>query len=319
MKVIKIVLSPAQKTKLRKGLKIRINKKNKPVIEGAGIYMLVKPENYNVLTKTFEGKRGREFKLDEEELDINQNPEGIQDEEVKEVIEGSGLFSRIKRGFRKLKKFYREKVRDTKAGKAIRGAVKLGSKVAIKAAINSLAGTPLAPLMPALKLANMKYGEKGINAAIEKIGLGMHTMVGNGLRLGSGMHQTDEEAQAHKEVEDLLKQAPDMEVQGGKMHYGMGMHGDGLTVKRGAPKVKKGGKIQLRDDKKFPNFILDKQNMLPVKGSGVRLRGDGLHAGKGLRLGGGNELIGLDEPPATHAIPKARKLVKTSMLTGKSR
>lgn len=319
MKVIKIVLSPAQKTKLRKGLKIRINKKNKPVIEGAGIYMLVKPENYNVLTKTFEGKRGREFKLDEEELDINQNPEGIQDEEVKEVIEGSGLFSRIKRGFRKLKKFYREKVRDTKAGKAIRGAVKIGSKVAIKAAINSLAGTPLAPLMPALKLANMKYGEKGINAAIEKIGLGMHTMVGNGLRLGSGMHQTDEEAQAHKEVEDLLKQAPDMEVQGGKMHYGMGMHGDGLTVKRGAPKVKKGGKIQLRDDKKFPNFILDKQNMLPVKGSGVRLRGDGLHAGKGLRLGGGNELIGLDEPPATHAIPKARKLVKTSMLSGKSR
>ena len=306
MKVIKIVLSPAQKTKLRKGLKIRINKKNKPVIEGAGIYMLVKPENYNVLTKTFEGTRGREFKLDEEELDINQNPEGIQDEEVKEVIEGSGLFSRIKRGFRKLKKFYREKVRDTKAGKAIRGAVKLGSKVAIKAAINSLAGTPLAPLMPALKLANMKYGEKGINAAIEKIGLGMHTMVGNGLRLGSGMHQTDEEMQAHKEVEDLLKQAPDME-------------GSGLQVKRGAPKIKRGGKIQLRDDKKFPNFILDKQNMLPVKGSGVRLRGDGLHAGKGLRLGGGNELIGLDEPPATHAIPKARKLVKTSMLSGKSR
>ena len=306
MKVIKIVLSPAQKTKLRKGMKIRINKKNKPVIEGAGIYMLVKPENYNVLTKTFEGTRGREFKLDEEELDINQNPEGIQDEEVKEAIEGSGLFSRIKRGFRKLKKFYREKVRDTKAGKAIRGAVKLGSKVAIKAAINSLAGTPLAPLMPALKLANMKYGEKGINAAIEKIGLGMHTMVGNGLRLGSGMHQTDEEMQAHKEVEDLLKQAPDME-------------GSGLQVKRGAPKIKRGGKIQLRDDKKFPNFILDKQNMLPVKGSGVRLRGDGLHAGKGLRLGGGNELIGLDEPPATHAIPKARKLVKTSMLSGKSR
>lgn len=305
MKVIKIVLSPAQKTKLRKGMKIRINKKNKPVIEGAGIYMLVKPENYNVLTKTFEGSRGREFKLDEEELNINQNPEGIQDEEVKEVIEGSGLFSRIRRGFKKLKKFYREKVRNTKAGQAIRNAVKVGSKVAIKSAINSLAGTPLAPLMPALKLANMKYGEKGINAAIEKIGLGMHTMVGNGLRLGGEM-RSEENIKAHQEVEDLLEQAPDME-------------GSGLTVKRGAPKVKKGGKIQLRDDKKFPNFILDKQNMLPVKGSGVRLRGDGLRAGKGLRLGGGNELIGLDEPPATHAIPKARKLVKTSMLSGKSR
>lgn len=323
MKVIKVVLSPAQKTKLRKGLKIRINSKNKPVIEGAGIYMLVKPGNYNVMTKTFEGKRGREFKLDEEELAINENPEGIQDEEVKQAIEGSGLFSRIRRGFRKLKKFYREKVRDTPAGKAIRGAVKLGSKVAIKSAINSLSGTPLAPLMPALKLANKKYGEKGIDMAIKKIGLGMHAMVGNGLRLGGEM-RTDENIEAHENVEELLKQAPDME--GGKMHYGMGMHdgmgmhGDGLTVKRGAPKVKKGGKIQLRDDKKFPNFILDKQNMLPVKGQGIRLRGDGLHAGgKGLRLGQGNELLGLDEPPATHAIPKARKLVKTSMLSGKSR
>tara|TARA_R100001086_G_scaffold92587_1_gene45907 strand:+ start:1908 stop:2876 length:969 start_codon:yes stop_codon:yes gene_type:complete len=322
MKVIKIVLSPAQKTKLRKGMKIRINKKNKPVIEGAGIYMLVKPENYNVMTKTFEGKRGREFKLDEEELDINQNPENIQDEEVKEAIEGSGLFSRIRRGFKKLKKFYRNKVRDTKVGSAIRKAVKVGSKVAIKSAINSLAGTPLAPLMPALKLANMKYGEKGIDMAIKKIGLGMHEMVGNGLRLGSGMHQTQEEIEAHENVEELLKQAPDME--GGKMHYGMGMHGDGmhgdgLTVKRGAPKIKRGGQVKLRDDKKFTNFILDKQNMLPVKGTGVRLRGDGLHAGKGLRLGGGNEVIGLDEPPATHAIPKARKLVKTSLLSGKSR
>ncbi len=318
MKVIKIVLSPAQKTKLRKGLKIRINKKNKPVIEGAGIYMLVKPENYNAMTKTFEGTRGREFKLDEEELAINENPEGIQDEEVKEVIEGSGLFSRIRRGFKKLKKFYKNKVRDTKAGKAIRGAIKIGTKVAIKSAIASLSGTPLAPLMPALKLANMKYGEKGIDMAIKKLGLGMHSMVGNGLRLGGEM-RTDENIKAHEEVEELLEQAPDME--GGKMHYGMGMHeGSGLTVKRGVPKVKKGGKIELRDDKKFPNFILDKQNMLPVKGQGIRLRGDGLHAGgKGLRLGQGNELLGLDEPPATHAIPKARKLVKTSLLSGKSR
>jgi len=302
MKVIELKLSPAQRSKLRKGMKIRINKKNKPVIEGQGIYMLVKPENYNALTKTFDTNRGREFKLDEEELNINQNPESVQDEEVKEAIEGSGLFSRIKRGFKKVAKFYRNKVRDSPVGSAIRKAVKTGSKVAIKTAINSLTGTPLAPLMPALKLANMKYGDKGIDMAIEKLGLGMHAMVGNGLRLGG---EIDPEAEAIQEVETLLEEAP--------------MEGSGLQVKRGAPKIKKGGKIQLRDDKKFPNFILDKQNMLPVKGQGVRLRGDGLRAGKGLRLGGGNELIGLDEPPATHAIPKARKLVKTSMLSGKSR
>ena len=39
------------------------------------------------------------------EIEANQNPEAIQDPEVKQAIEGSGLFSRIRRGFKKLKKF----------------------------------------------------------------------------------------------------------------------------------------------------------------------------------------------------------------------
>lgn len=302
MKVIRIVLSPAQKSKLRSGMKIRVNKKNKAV-EGQGMVLLVKPQNYNALTKTFDSSRGREFKLDEEELDINENPEQIEDEEVKEAVEGSGLFSRIKSGFKKVSNFYKKRIRDTPAGSAIRRAVKMGSKVAIKSAINGLAGTPLAPLMPALKLANMKYGDKGIEMAIEKLGLGMHAMVGNGLRLGG---EIDPESEAIEEVETLLEQAPE-EVEG-----------EGLQVKRGSG-LRAGGKVQLRQEKMYPNFILDKQNMLPVKGQGLRLRGDGLRAGKGLRLGGGNEVIGLDEPPATHAIPKARKLVKTSMLSGRSR
>lgn len=305
MKVIRIVLSPAQKTKLRKGMKIRVNKKNK-AIEGQGMVLLVKPQNYNALTKTFDSSRGREFKLDEEELDINENPEQIEDEEVKEAVEGSGLFSRIKRGFKKVARFYKRKVRDSPVGSAIRKAVKMGSKVAIKSAINGLAGTPLAPLMPALKLANMKYGEKGIDMAIKKLGLGMHAMVGNGLRLGG---EIDPELEAIEEVETLLEQAPQPSEE---------VEGEGLQVKRGSG-LRAGGKVQLRQEKMYPNFILDKQNMLPVKGQGLRLRGDGLRAGKGLRLGGGNEVIGLDEPPATHAIPKARKLVKTSMLSGKSR
>ena len=301
MKVIRVVLSPQQKSKLRKGLKIRVSKKNK-AIEGEGMVLLVKPENYNALTKTFDTNRGREFQLDEEELDINQNPEQIDDEEVAEAVEGSGLFSRIRRGFKKVARFYKRKVRDSPVGSAIRKAVKIGSKVAIKSAINGLAGTPLAPLMPALKLANMKYGDKGIEMAIEKLGLGMHAMVGNGLRLGG---EIDPEAEAIEEVETLLEQAPDME-------------GEGLQVKRGSG-LRAGGKVQLRQDKIYPNYILDKQNMLPVQGQGLRLRGDGLRAGKGLKLGGGNEIIGLDEPPATHAIRKAPKLVKLSALSGRSR
>lgn len=301
MKVIRIMLSPAQKSKLRKGLKIRVSKKNQ-AIEGEGMVLLVKPDNYNALTKTFDTNRGREFQLDEEELDINQNPEQIEDEEVKEAVEGSGLFSRIRRGFKKVAKFYKRKVRDSPVGSAIRKAVKIGSKVAIKSAINGLAGTPLAPLMPALKLANMKYGEKGVDMAIKKLGLGMHAMVGNGLRLGG---EIDPETEAIEEVETLLEQAPSPD-----------MEGEGLQVKRGSG-LRAGGKVQLRQDRIYPNYILDKQNMLPVQGQGLRLRGDGLRAG--LKVGGGNEIIGMDEPPATHAIRKAPKLVKLSALSGRSR
>lgn len=339
MKVIELKLSPAQKTKLRKGLRIRINKKNKPVIEGDGVYMLVKPENYNALTKTFESTRGKEFNLDAQEIEANQNPEAIQDPEVKQAIEGSGLFSRIRRGFKKLKKFYRNKVRDTKVGKAIRSAVKVGSKVAIKSAINSLAGTPLAPLMPALKLANMKYGEKGIDMAIKKIGLGMHQMVGQGLRLGGEM-QSMEEKEAHENVENLLKQAPDMEegkgMHGKGMHgdglrlRGDGMHGDGLTVNRGSPinaTATKMSGVQTQKQKIFPNFLLDKQNMLPVAGQGLRagrgMHGDGLRAGGKMHKmnggSGGGEIIGMDAPPQTHALAKPQRLVKTSLISGRSR
>ena len=334
MKVIELKLSPAQKTKLRKGLRIRINKKNKPVIEGEGVYMLVKPENFNALTKTFESTRGKEFNLDAQEIEANQNPDAIQDPEVKQAIEGSGLFSRIRRGFKKLKKFY-----STKVGSAIRNAVKIGSKVAIKSAINSLAGTPLAPLMPALKLANMKYGEKGIDMAIKKIGLGMHQMVGQGLRLGGEM-QSMEEKEAHENVENLLKQAPDMEegkgMHGKGMHgdglrlRGDGMHGDGLTVNRGSPinatAVKMSG-VQTQKQKIFPNFLLDKQNMLPVAGQGLRagrgMHGDGLRAGGKMHKmnggSGGGEIIGMDAPPQTHALAKPQRLVKTSMISGRSR
>jgi len=53
MKVIRIVLTPAQKTKLRKGMKIRINAKNRAK-EGQGLVLMVNDKNYNHITKTFE-------------------------------------------------------------------------------------------------------------------------------------------------------------------------------------------------------------------------------------------------------------------------
>ena len=56
MKVIRIVLSPAQKTKLRKGMKIRINAKNMAK-EGEGLVLMVDDKNYNHIQKNISIKK----------------------------------------------------------------------------------------------------------------------------------------------------------------------------------------------------------------------------------------------------------------------
>jgi len=57
---------------------------------------------------------------------------------------------------------------------------------------------------------------------------------------------------------------------------------------------------------------------LPVKRGPVRgkIRG---RVGRGLSLGGGQEIVGLDAPPATSYVPPAHHLQKVSMLSGVSR
>ena len=90
MKVAKIKLTTEQKNKLRKGLAIRVNPKQ---INGAGCMVVVQESKYNALTKAFDGNRGMMFKLDDEELDVNMNPEMVDDDEVVDAMEGSGLMS----------------------------------------------------------------------------------------------------------------------------------------------------------------------------------------------------------------------------------
>tara|TARA_E500000318_G_scaffold106454_1_gene114481 strand:- start:11354 stop:12574 length:1221 start_codon:yes stop_codon:yes gene_type:complete len=100
MKFLKLDLTSPQKLKLRKGLKIRINKKN---MSGKGIGLLVEPDKFDTILKTFDSDRGMMFKLSPDEIDVNENPEMIEDEEVSDEIMGNGLF-------KKAKKFGRSKV-----------------------------------------------------------------------------------------------------------------------------------------------------------------------------------------------------------------
>ncbi len=296
MRVIRLQLSPAQKAKLRKGVSVRLAKKNR-AMEGKGTVMLVHPDKYNALTKAFDSGRGKQFKLDEEEIQVNENPDMVDDDEVKKEMSGSGLFGDIKKGFKKAgkaikkaPKFYKDNIKDTKAGEMIRKGVKTGSKMGIQAGITALAGTPASPLVPALTAVNAKYGDKGIDMAVKAIGLGL--MAGGSI--GEAMDALDD-------VEEMLGQ-------------GLRAGGDGLRA---------GGRIgikdQIREDIREKAKDLRKEfrppmTTLPIRGPVMKGR-----IGRGLSLGGGQERLGLDAPPASHYLPPAHRLKKVSMLSGVSR
>ncbi len=266
-------------------------------MEGKGTVMLVHPDKYNALTKAFDSGRGKQFKLDEEEIQVNENPDMVDDDEVKKEMSGSGLFGDIKKGFKKAgkaikkaPKFYKDNIKDTKAGEMIRKGVKTGSKMGIQAGITALAGTPASPLVPALTAVNAKYGDKGIDMAVKAIGLGL--MAGGSI--GEAMDALDD-------VEEMLGQ-------------GLRAGGDGLRA---------GGRIgikdQIREDIREKAKDLRKEfrppmTTLPIRGPVMKGR-----IGRGLSLGGGQERLGLDAPPATHYLPPAHRLKKVSMLSGVSR
>ena len=100
MKVIEVKVTTQQKNKLKKGETIRVSPKQ---VKGAGLMLVINPNKYNALTKAFDSNRGMMFQLDDDELEVNMNPEMIDDDEVVEVMEGQGLMAgggkRAKKGY----------------------------------------------------------------------------------------------------------------------------------------------------------------------------------------------------------------------------
>lgn len=90
VKVIEIGASPKQLSKLRNGRKVRI----RPVMEGKGICLMVSPEKYDIITRTFSRNKGLEISLSPEEIVANQSASG--------EMEGRGIFGkRFDRGLKK--------------------------------------------------------------------------------------------------------------------------------------------------------------------------------------------------------------------------
>lgn len=89
-----VKVSPKQMSKLRNGHKVRVKP---PDMEGEGCYVVVSPENYDIITRTFSRNKGVELSLSPEELQANKmtysSPERHQ-ELLKKHKVGSGIFGK---------------------------------------------------------------------------------------------------------------------------------------------------------------------------------------------------------------------------------
>lgn len=94
MNFVSIKASDNQMSKLKKGKKVRISK---PTIEGEGCYLVVNPQNYSLVTRSFSRNKGVDVNLTPEEIQMNkevaENPEA--EEIVKgETMTGQGIFGK---------------------------------------------------------------------------------------------------------------------------------------------------------------------------------------------------------------------------------
>ena len=90
---IRAKVSKPQMAKLKKGAMVRIKK----AMEGEGVCLIVNPENYSRITKSFSRDKGSQISMSPDELDINAN---VSDDE----IEGEGLFKKIRKTAKKATK-----------------------------------------------------------------------------------------------------------------------------------------------------------------------------------------------------------------------
>lgn len=99
-----IKVSSKQMSKLRNGHKVRVKP---PTIEGEGVCLIVHPNNYSLISKTFNKNKGVEISLSPDELVANKSLSPEQHKQMKDdmgpVASGSGIFGKtFDRGVRKV-------------------------------------------------------------------------------------------------------------------------------------------------------------------------------------------------------------------------
>lgn len=97
-----------------------------------------------------------------------------------------------------------------------------------------------------------------------------------------------------------LKKALDR-IEGMGMYAGGGMYASGEGV-------------ALQHEATIPNFLLRKQQGLPIVAKSTSVRG--VQKGHSVRAKGGGLMHGIQDYPATHAVPKPRPIKRVTLLTG---
>jgi hypothetical protein len=115
-RIVKVGVSPKQISKLRNGRRVRI----RPPMEGEGVCMVVRPENYSMITRTFSKSKGMDIALSPDEIVANQ--------ETAPTMEGEGIFGKK---FDKLLKKAGIKKIAYKVGDVVKPLVKQGIDTAL--------------------------------------------------------------------------------------------------------------------------------------------------------------------------------------------
>lgn len=106
MRIVSIDASPKQLSKLRNGHRVRIK-------QGTGFNVVVNPTTYRLVSRTFSKNKGVDISLSPEEIEMNKLYSPERHAEIKSMMEneglpspmsGTGIFSSMKKGFKKLGK-----------------------------------------------------------------------------------------------------------------------------------------------------------------------------------------------------------------------
>jgi hypothetical protein len=160
-RIISASLSPKQLSKLRNGHKVRIK-------QGTGFNIIVNPDTYHIVNRSFTKNKGIDIKLSPEEIEMNKmySPEAHSEmaSKMSEVgldppMVGNGIFSKMKRGFKKGFK---------KVGKVLNPVAQTAKKVGkVLKPVAQTAWKYSKPVLKPVGHALIKEGLKALPKALE--------------------------------------------------------------------------------------------------------------------------------------------------------